>query len=194
MPHRYPALLADPATLPWAGSGSRRPAFSTAPGREVREDAAVLVEDGVISAVTRATASCPNGARRLDLDGRMLLPGLIDVHTHASGRSPTTLRGAEEALPGTAAHFLQAELRERFARGVTTIRVVGSQGRRPQEARQAMRYGAFRGPRFSPAGRSFRPLRLAAASMATCTGRRTARTTCAALSASRSAPGPTSSR
>ena len=30
---------------------------------------------------------------------------------------------------------------------MTTIRVVGSQGLLPQQARQAMRYGAFRGPR-----------------------------------------------
>jgi len=152
VPHRYPALLADPPRAPgrlWLTNAR----LFDGTGPEVREDAAVLVEDGVISAVTRASASCPIGARRLDLEGRMLLPGLIDVHTHASGRSPTTLRGAEEALPGTAAHFLQAELRDRLRGGVTTIRVVGSQGTRPQEARQAMRYSAFRGPRVLTCGK-----------------------------------------
>ncbi len=122
-------------------------------GSEVREGAAVLVEDGVISTVTNAGERCPTGAQPLDLEGRMLLPGLIDVHTHASGSLPTVLRGAEEALPGTAAHFLQAELRQRLRGGVTTIRVVGSQGTRPQEARQAMRYGAFRGPRVLTCGK-----------------------------------------
>ena len=40
------------------------------------------------------------------------MPGLTDAHTHASGRVPQVLRGAEEVLPGTAAHFLQAELRD----------------------------------------------------------------------------------
>ena len=89
----------------------------------------------------------------IDLEGRMLLPGLMDAHTHASGHPPATLRGAEEVLPGTAAHFLQAELADRLRQGVTTIRVVGSQSLRPQEARQAMRYGAFRGPRVLTCGK-----------------------------------------
>ncbi len=152
MPHRYPALLGDPPRARgrlWLTNAR----LFDGTGTEVRDGAAVLVEDGVISTVTNATVPPPTGAQTLDLEGRMLLPGLIDVHTHASGRLPTTLRGAEEALAGTAAHFMQAELRERLRAGVTTIRVVGSQGTRPQEARQAMRYGAFRGPRVLTCGR-----------------------------------------
>jgi imidazolonepropionase-like amidohydrolase len=81
------------------------------------------------------------------------MPGLIDAHTHASGRIPQVLRGAEAVLPGTAAHFLQAELRGYLRHGVTTIRVTGSQGLAPQEARQAMRYGAFRGARVLTCGK-----------------------------------------
>jgi len=119
----------------------------------VREEAAVLVEDGVIQGISNASEPGPDHARAIDLGGRMMLPGLIDAHTHAQGRSPETLTGAEEVLPGTPAHFLQAELRERLRQGVTTIRVVGSQALRPQEARQAMRYGAFRGPRLLTCGR-----------------------------------------
>jgi imidazolonepropionase-like amidohydrolase len=83
----------------------------------------------------------------------MLMPGLIDAHTHLAGRVPATLRGAEEPLAGTAAHFLQAGLRDCLRRGITTVRVTGSQGQRPQEARQAMRYGAFRGPRVLTCGK-----------------------------------------
>jgi imidazolonepropionase-like amidohydrolase len=56
-------------------------------------------------------------------------------------------------LPGTAGHFLQAELRDYLRRGVTTIRITGSQGLAPQAARQAMRYGAFRGPRVLTCGK-----------------------------------------
>jgi imidazolonepropionase-like amidohydrolase len=66
---------------------------------------------------------------------------------------PHTAKGAEEALPGVAAHFLQAELRDYLRFGVTTIRVCGSQGLMPQQARQAMRYGAFRGPRLLTCGK-----------------------------------------
>jgi len=55
--------------------------------------------------------------RLIDAGQRVLLPGLIDVHTHAAGRVPQVLRGAEPVLPGAAAHFLQAELRGSLRRG-----------------------------------------------------------------------------
>ena len=152
MPHRSPALVNAPPPLSGRHWLTNARLFDGT-GLEVHEEAAILVEDGVIRRVTSASQPCPEGARAIDLGGRMLLPGLIDAHTHASGHPPATLRGAEEVLPGTAAHFLQAELRDRLRLGVTTIRVVGSQGHRPQEARQAMRYGAFRGPRVLTCGK-----------------------------------------
>jgi len=122
-------------------------------GAAVREGAAVLVEDGIIRHVGDASQPCPEGARQLDVGQRTLMPGLIDAHTHTAGRIPQVLRGAEAVLPGTRAHFLQAELRDYLRHGVTTIRVTGSQGLTPQEARQAMRYGAFRGPRLLTCGK-----------------------------------------
>jgi imidazolonepropionase-like amidohydrolase len=152
MPHRFPALIAAPAR--GAGrlwlTGVR---LFDGTGGPVRDDVAVLVEDGVIRRVTTARERCPAGALAIEAGQRVLLPGLIDAHTHAAGRVPRVLRGAEEVLPGTAAHFLQAELRGYLRRGVTTIRVTGSQGQAPQEARQAMRYGAFRGPRVLTCGK-----------------------------------------
>ena len=146
MPHRFPALVAAPP--PATGSlWLTNARLFDGTGAPVRDGVGVLIEDGVIRRLTTTADAAPRADRTIDLAGRMLLPGLVDAHTHAAGRSPATLRGAEEVLPGTAAHFLQSELRETLRRGVTTIRVVGSQGIRPQEARQAMRYGAFRGPR-----------------------------------------------
>ncbi len=111
------------------------------------------MEDGVIRRVADDRERCPDGARPLDLGQRVLMPGLTDAHTHASGRVPKTAKGAEEPLPEVAAHFLQAELRDYLRSGVTTIRVCGSQGLMPQAARQAMRYGAFRGPRLLTCGK-----------------------------------------
>ena len=152
MTHRFPALLASPA--PGTGrlwlTGAR---MFDGTGGPVRDRAAVLVEDGVIRRIASESEPCPDGARVLDVRQRMLMPGLIDAHSHAAGRVVETLRGAEQALPGTAGHFLQAELRAYLRQGVTTVRVTGSQGQRPQEARQAMRYGAFRGPRLLTCGK-----------------------------------------
>ena len=89
----------------------------------------------------------------MDLGGRMLMPGLINTHVHVQGREPGAAAGAEPVLAETSAHFLQAGLRDCLRMGVLTIRNVGSRVRRqPQAARQAMRYGAFRGPRLLTCG------------------------------------------
>jgi imidazolonepropionase-like amidohydrolase len=152
VPHRFPALIADPPRGEgrlWLTGGR----LFDGTGDPVRDGAAVLVEDGVIRRVGRASEPCPAGARLLDLERRTLMPGLIEAHTHILSDTPRTLRGAEPFLPGTPAHFLQAELREFLRMGVTTIRFTGAQGQWPQEARQAMRYGAFAGPRLLTCGK-----------------------------------------
>jgi imidazolonepropionase-like amidohydrolase len=150
--HRFPALIAAPAAASgrlWL-TGAR---LFDGTGAPLRESTAILVEDGIIRRVADARERCPDGARSVDVGDRVLMPGLTDAHTHASGRVPHTAKGAEEPLPDVAAHFLQAELRDYLRFGVTTIRVCGSQGQLPQQARQAMRYGAFRGPRLLTCGK-----------------------------------------
>ena len=151
MPHRHPSLLAAPPAAEgrtWL-TGARLFDGSGAP---VCESAAVLVSDGRIERVGHAGDGVPEGARVIDLEGRTLLPGLINAHIHVQGEVPRAAHGAEPILAGTSAHFLQAALRDTLAMGVTTLRSVGSQNLQPQEARQAMRYGAFRGPRLLTCG------------------------------------------
>ena len=84
MPHRFPALIAAPP--PAAGrlwlTGLR---LFDGTGGPLRDGVAVLVEDGVIRRVTPGQEPCPAGARSIDAGQRVLLPGLIDAHTHAAG-------------------------------------------------------------------------------------------------------------
>ena len=144
--HRLPALIAAPAAAQeriWL-TGAR---LFDGTGSPLRENAAILIEDGIIRRIADAAEPCPDGAWPLEVGQRVLMPGLTDAHTHASGTVPQVAKGAEEPLPGIAAQFLQTEIRDYLRFGVTTVRVVGSQGLLPQLARQAMRYGAFRGPR-----------------------------------------------
>jgi imidazolonepropionase-like amidohydrolase len=154
LPHRFPALIAAPPASPEPLWLTNARLLIPAALREAEAvPGAVLIENGVIAHIGDAADRCPPHARRVDLGDRILMPGLTDAHTHASGDLPKTAKGAEALLPGTPAHFLQAELRDYLRDGVTTIRICGSQGQMPQEARQAMRYGAFRGPRVLTCGK-----------------------------------------
>ena len=125
----------------------------------MRESVSLLVEAGRIARLAEGGEPPPEGARAVDLGGRTLLPGLIDAHAHVgvSFPKPAPAHGAEPLLPGTVAHLLAAELREVLRMGITTMRDVGSLGDLVVEARQAMRYGAFDGPRLLTCGRIVSP-------------------------------------
>ena len=61
----------------------------TATGGDPISDAAILIEDGVIMAVgPEAEIEVPPGAEVIDVEGRMMLPGLIDAHTHVLDQLP----------------------------------------------------------------------------------------------------------
>jgi imidazolonepropionase-like amidohydrolase len=151
VPHRHPSLLAAPPAAPgrlWLTNAR----LFDGTGAPVRDRAGVLVGDGVIERVGDAGDVPPEDTRVIDAAGRTVMPGLINLHVHTQARALHPEHGAEPILPGTPAHFLQAGLRDALRHGVTTIRNVGGQSREPQEARQAMRYGAFRGPRLLTCG------------------------------------------
>lgn len=79
------------------------------------EDAAVLVADGRIVAVCPAAA--PAGAREIDLTGRLLMPGMIDLHCDALEKEVEPRPGVHFPLDFACA---QADKRNAAA-GITTV-------------------------------------------------------------------------
>jgi len=81
---------------------------------QVLEDAALLIEDGLIAAINPASG---NGAHAIDLRGKTLIPGMIDLHCDALEK---------EVEPRPNVHFpldfacAQADKRNAAA-GVTTV-------------------------------------------------------------------------
>lgn len=50
------------------------------------ENGVLLIQDGRIESVGRADAvTIPNGATRIDLKGKVIMPGLVDTHSHIGG-------------------------------------------------------------------------------------------------------------
>lgn len=87
-------------------------------------DATVIVRDGRIDSVVTGKAELPTGATVLDLKGRWLLPGFVDVHAHLADMS-----AARRALASGATtvrclgvnHFVDIGFRELNHAGVADI-------------------------------------------------------------------------
>ena len=97
MPPRLPALLAEPSRASgrlWLTGG----AVFDGTGSPARPGSAVLVSDGVVEAVAGAGEQPPADAQVIELAGRTVMPGLIDVHAHVKADLPEPDPGAEMLL------------------------------------------------------------------------------------------------
>lgn len=81
---------------------------------EVRDDVALLIDGGLIAAIDPEAAG---GARTLDLSGRLLIPGLIDLHCDALEKEVEPRPGVHFPLDFACA---QADKRNAMA-GITTV-------------------------------------------------------------------------
>jgi imidazolonepropionase-like amidohydrolase len=153
VPFLLPCLLADPKPASGVMVLANARLFDGT-GTPVREGVSVTITDGHIVSISDGGAATPEDARVVDLDGRFLMPGLIDCHTHLTIQTEPDLAEGEEALrPGVVGHIVAANLRDALRMGITTIREVGAHGDTVFEVRQAARYGAFRIPRLLISGR-----------------------------------------
>lgn len=120
----------------------------------VIEEPVVVITDGRIASVVGAGGArpvIPEGARRIDLPGHTLLPGLIDVHVHLDS-SP--LYGPYESLSFTdlfQTMMAPGHARDMLAAGFTTVRNVGSGHYADVALMQAIDEGRVAGPRIVPA-------------------------------------------
>jgi imidazolonepropionase-like amidohydrolase len=111
--------------------------------------AQVVVTDGrVVSA--GAPGAVPDGAKRVDLKGMTLLPGLIDMHVHLD--SIPTHRGYRrlqftDAFPTVVA---VGNARDMLLAGFTTVRTLGSSNYSDVAIKQAIDEGLAQGPRIVP--------------------------------------------
>ncbi|KQY96474.1 amidohydrolase family protein [Brevundimonas sp. Root1423] len=111
-------------------------------GRYV-DNPVVVVTDGRITAVgTAVPTNLPADARRLDLPGLTLLPGLIDMHVHLAGTPYVS-------------GFTVPNARANLMAGFTTVRNLGGPDFADVALRQAIDAGFIEGPRVIPAGVSF---------------------------------------
>ncbi len=121
---------------------------------EARSGLAVVVDRERIEALVPSDRA-PEDARRVDLAGHTLLPGLMDMHAHLIGEIDTgqgyaslvTRSGAQEALTGV------RNARDTLQAGFTTVRDIGTFRAFADVAlRDAIDAGWTEGPRMVCAG------------------------------------------
>ena len=124
--------------------------LDVATGRMV-EHPQITITDGRISAVAAAGASIPTGARRVDLTGLTLLPGLIDMHVHLT--SDPTISGYRglEFTDNFWTVVGVANAKRTLEAGFTTVRNVGSANYDDVALKQGIEHGYIPGPRIVPA-------------------------------------------
>ena len=111
----------------------------------------VVIADGRITSVSSGGA-VPAGAKRIDLAGKTILPGLIDMHVHLTNLAEI---GGYRALRYTDSFWQAvgtANAKKTLEAGFTTVRNVGSANFDDVGLKQAIEGGWIKGPRIVPAG------------------------------------------
>lgn len=112
----------------------------------------VLIQGTRIAAVgPTGTLQTPPEAEVIDLAGRWLLPGLIDLHTHLY--TADYMSGNPKLEPEAYVAFkATCHVRDNLMAGVTTIRELGTQNRVGISTRRAVREGLITGSRVFSSG------------------------------------------
>jgi imidazolonepropionase-like amidohydrolase len=122
-------------------------------GRYVEGPAIFIGDDGRIQSIgSLAALQVPAGTRHINLAGKTLLPGLIDMHVHLD--SPADI-GGYRGLEFTDSFWAMTAVGNAKAMldaGFTTVRNVGSSNRNDVGLKQAIENGYAIGPRVVPAG------------------------------------------
>ena len=123
-----------------------------AAGKVVDMPAIVIKDDKILSVGTAAALAAPADARKIDLPGQTILPGLIDMHTHITSRPDKA--GYEKlsiSVPAAAVTGV-ANAAKTLQAGFTTLRNVGAAGYADVALRDAVNRGDVPGPRLFVSG------------------------------------------
>jgi imidazolonepropionase-like amidohydrolase len=111
----------------------------------------ITIVDGRIAAVAVQNSAVPAGARRVDLTGMTLLPGLIDMHTHLTADPRYSGYRGLEFTDNFWTVVGVANAKKTLEAGFTTIRNVGSENFNDVAIKQGIEQGFVPGPRIVPA-------------------------------------------
>lgn len=111
----------------------------------------ITITDGRITAVSSQGSAAAPGARRVDLPGMTLLPGLIDMHVHLTADPRFSGYKRLEFTDNFWTVVGVANARRTLEAGFTTVRNLGSRNYDDVALKQGIEKGYVPGPRIVPA-------------------------------------------
>jgi imidazolonepropionase-like amidohydrolase len=123
-------------------------------GDQVRQNATILIEgDRIKSIGSRDETKIPADATTIDLSSATVLPGLIDCHTHLSGRADLYDDINDfKITPFDSAFYATVNARKTLEAGFTMVRDVGSPPFLAVDLRNTIDEGFLVGPRVVASG------------------------------------------
>ena len=121
--------------------------------------ATITVTDGRIVSIDEGWLETPEGATMVHLEGKTVLPGLIDLHTHVSGDPSGEFWRAAVNPPEWYAMIAAKNARLTALAGFTTVRDLGSRSDQVTQAlRRATADGLVPGPRIITSAGTVTPM------------------------------------
>jgi imidazolonepropionase-like amidohydrolase len=121
---------------------------------QVSSNALITVVDDRITSTEGDYADIPEGATVIDLSGKFVLPGLMDMHTHVVGHLDTYFFANYFQSPHRAVIGGVVNAEKTLLAGFTTIRNVGAADFQDVALRDAINAGEIPGPRMAVSGPS----------------------------------------
>jgi imidazolonepropionase-like amidohydrolase len=152
-------ILAAAALVLLAGAARAETLYITAArmidpaaGGVVNAPAVIVKDDRIVAVGAASSLAAPAEARKIDLGGATILPGLIDMHTHITSRPDREgYQALSVSLPASAISGV-ANAAKTLQAGFTTLRNVGARGFADVALRDSINAGETVGPRLFVSG------------------------------------------
>ena len=120
----------------------------------VKENYSITIKKNIITSIDKGFISIPNGHILLDLRGKTLMPGLMDMHVHFGQEYQSKSKRPVKVERETSAILAAKHALVTLKAGFTTVRQVGDSGFVAISLRDLINSGYIKGPRIFTSGRS----------------------------------------